>query len=1287
MKNKLKKMLATLLVMAVCVSTVSVDAFAENTNGKSQVNVIAADFSESVSGGDVSGGDASQGDTGNSSWDGVTTESVYVADNYTVTFRLDSFWDGGYNAAIEIENTGVVGIENWYLSFDYEHAISNIWNAQIDSFEENTYVVKNNAWNADIAVGSTVSFGFSVNESFEGFPEKYLLLTSSVETEEDDYSVEYRLGNDWGSGFSATIVITNNTDQTLEDWILEFDYARNITNIWNGVIESHEDGHYVIKNAGYNANIGAHQSVYIGFNGDGGQMSDVPSGFLLIQMGVNACEELSVTMNKSEKMYEYEGKEGYVVVSKSDEFTGGISLDDSRIKAVEVSVIAGLTKVPQNEVIYQNGEWSLAEPQLLIGDNIFTIIVYSKSGLKAEYSVHIWNTSEDNMNLLAVDMNDNDEDGLLNYQELQYGTNMNAADTDEDGFTDIDEIFLLNTDPLTYNADEDFDKDGLFNKEELVFNTNIYDEDTDKDDLTDYEEVHQYGTEPKNPDTDEDGIKDAVEIKWGMNPCVAENMNDDGTVQITYSQAEEGNVNATLSISLLPEQIGSLNVEKLGGEDVILSDKIPGYLGEGSAYDFTVDGTFTEAELTFKISEKLLADEEFEPAVYYYNEEEQLLEELEGAVWNNDTISVKLEHFSRYILLNKRVFDTVWEYELRFTEVENKNSSLDIVFVIDSSGSMTSNDRYGVRRTVTKNFIDRLTENDRAAVVDFDSYASVYSQFTSDKDQLYSAVDKINSSGGTNLSRGISAALSLFSSTTYEGEDKQKCIIMLTDGVGSYSTSYTTKAKDMGIVIYTIGLGSGVSTSVLTNMAEGTGGVYFHASQAEKLYDIFEDIIEVTDLYKDSDEDGLSDYYEKEMAAGNLRLGTGVSLEDIDYLKKHSDDDGLTDGEEITIGKVGKKIYVKLYSNPTEDDTDGDGLNDYIESNEIKTNIGTYNQENGKYKLSPLVADSDGDGSSDGEELGTFYSTLDYYRVNSNPFMAENYSVGNQAAVSYVLSYEINVPVFTKREYATGTMPNGESYTIYTFMDTTTFDFPQRKLVEVGDNWWKKEYYVLYATAGNNVRGGQYDEIYRRAELEDGRLKMVGGIVDVLWNAVAGSDGQVATDWLKLLEADGNSSDFLYFDNSEGDVISSEDWKSKIHFDERFELNCYYDTFLPITAYEAKQMGFRKLPQGEAKYHTPDGIDSETVKGASYKYVTSDGLEAIYEVLYDGSVETVSNDPKGTKMLPLQDYPKIGPTFNYSPNDSSTGILDFVPSKVSDASIAHYYFDMLPFYWWGGVPK
>ena len=254
---------------------------------------------------------------------------------------------------------------------------------------------------------------------------------------------------------------------------------------------------------------------------------------------------------------------------------------------------------------------------------------------------------------------------------------------------------------------------------------------------------------------------------------------------------------------------------------------------------------------------------------------------------------------------------------------------MDVVFVIDSSGSMSWNDPSDVRIDVTKNFIDKLSENDRGAIIDFDSTGKILSGFTSDKEALKNNAQRIDSTGGTSLSAGISLAITLFRLENYTERDTLKYIIMLTDGEGSYSTSYTDSAAGESIVIYTIGLGSNVSTSVLMDMASGTGGNYYHANNANQLYPIFDAIADQSDYYKDTDGDGVNDYFEKAMTSGQLVLGTGVPLGGINYLD--SDNDNLTDGQEITVSKFGDRVYVKLFSNPTIKDTDGDGLQDDID--------------------------------------------------------------------------------------------------------------------------------------------------------------------------------------------------------------------------------------------------------------------------------------------------------------------------------------------------------------------
>ncbi|MER3523160.1 MAG: hypothetical protein C4326_03625 [Ignavibacteria bacterium] len=105
---------------------------------------------------------------------------------------------------------------------------------------------------------------------------------------------------------------------------------------------------------------------------------------------------------------------------------------------------------------------------------------------------------------------DTDGDGLTDGEELYiYKTNPLQSDTDGDGIKDGDEVWRFQTDPLK----PDTDGDGLSDYDEIFkYNTDPLKADTDKDGLTDGEEILTYKTDPLNPDSDGDGIGDADEV-------------------------------------------------------------------------------------------------------------------------------------------------------------------------------------------------------------------------------------------------------------------------------------------------------------------------------------------------------------------------------------------------------------------------------------------------------------------------------------------------------------------------------------------------------------------------------------------------------------------------------------------------------------------------------------------------------------------------------------------------------------------------------------------------------
>lgn len=272
MKRRLTKLLALMLVTTTCFSTIDISAFAAENNATDEIiasNVVTVSGNDSVSGNDINTSEE------------IQTESIFESNGMKYTFKLLGTWDSGYNASIRIDNFSDKIVEDWKIETDYVGDISNIWNAVVVSKEDGKTIIQNAEWNQDIDVNSYVEFGISGAEPFVEFPTTYRLLNGIKENNAEDYSVEYQVLNDWISGFTGNVTITNNTEKTIEDWVLEFDGDNEISVIWNGVIESHEGSHYVIKNAGYNQNICAGNSISFGFNVNAGNAMNGFTNFTL----------------------------------------------------------------------------------------------------------------------------------------------------------------------------------------------------------------------------------------------------------------------------------------------------------------------------------------------------------------------------------------------------------------------------------------------------------------------------------------------------------------------------------------------------------------------------------------------------------------------------------------------------------------------------------------------------------------------------------------------------------------------------------------------------------------------------------------------------------------------------------------------------------------------------------------------------------------------------------------------------------------------------------------------
>lgn len=167
------------------------------------------------------------------------------------------------------------------------------------------------------------------------------------------------------------------------------------------------------------------------------------------------------------------------------------------------------------------------------------------------------------------------------------------------------------------------------------------------------------------------------------------------------------------------------------------------------------------------------------------------------------------------------------------------------VFVIDESGSMSSNDSSGLRYDAIPEIMEAEEENFPYMVYTF----SNDTQIIRDMGPMNSEYEKnpIVSYGGTAIRGTILQILKDYKEGVWDGGENPK-VIFLTDGaatdlsngflwfkgnVSEFNTALE-EYKNLGISISTVGLGS-VDREVMTRMAETTGGVFVHVQNAADL--------------------------------------------------------------------------------------------------------------------------------------------------------------------------------------------------------------------------------------------------------------------------------------------------------------------------------------------------------------------------------------------------------------------------------------------------------------------
>ena len=170
-----------------------------------------------------------------------------------------------------------------------------------------------------------------------------------------------------------------------------------------------------------------------------------------------------------------------------------------------------------------------------------------------------------------------------------------------------------------------------------------------------------------------------------------------------------------------------------------------------------------------------------------------------------------------------------------------------LVFLIDVSGSMSSQDKLPLLKKAFSYLVGNLGANDTVSIVTYSGRESIVLDGCSglDTDKILSAIDSLVASGSTNGEAGLTEAYRLAEEHFIEGGNNR--IIMASDGdlnVGISSKSelveYIEQKRDQGVYLSVLGFGTGnYRDENMEALADNGNGVYYYIdgeSEAEKVF-------------------------------------------------------------------------------------------------------------------------------------------------------------------------------------------------------------------------------------------------------------------------------------------------------------------------------------------------------------------------------------------------------------------------------------------------------------------
>ena len=173
---------------------------------------------------------------------------------------------------------------------------------------------------------------------------------------------------------------------------------------------------------------------------------------------------------------------------------------------------------------------------------------------------------------------------------------------------------------------------------------------------------------------------------------------------------------------------------------------------------------------------------------------------------------------------------------------------LNLVVVVDHSGSMASDGRLEKVKVGLHALVDNLQPEDRLALISFDDVVTTDVPFTAelDRTRLHAAITALQPDGSTNLYDGLKTGFQMIGESPKN--EKQNRVIFLSDGLATAGNTSRPAIMDMakgwithGIGLTTIGVGRDFDVDLMRGLAENGAGNYYFLEDGSAATEVFTD--------------------------------------------------------------------------------------------------------------------------------------------------------------------------------------------------------------------------------------------------------------------------------------------------------------------------------------------------------------------------------------------------------------------------------------------------------------